>query len=55
MSPAAVALGVKALVRAARRADARGDVDERDQLLVEADEQVGVMIAAMPPDEPRGR
>jgi uncharacterized protein HemY len=48
VSAVAIALGVKALVRAARRAHERGDTAERDRLMDEADEQVGQMINAMP-------
>lgn len=52
VTAAPVAAGVKALVRAARRAHDRGDLVERDQLLDEADEQLGLMIEALP-DEAR--
>lgn len=50
MSATAYAIGVKALIRAARRAHERGDTEERDRLLDEADDQHVLMIQAMPPD-----
>lgn len=49
---AAIAAGVRALTAAARRANERGDSEELNRLLDEAEKQVDLMIAAMPPDLP---
>lgn len=53
MSSLPFAVAAQSLLRAARRADERGDTVERDTLLGEVDEQIGLMIEAMPFDQPR--
>lgn len=47
------ATAAKALLRAARRTHERGDTVERDQLLDEADTELGLMIDAMPVERRR--
>jgi uncharacterized protein HemY len=54
VSTAAIAAGVKAILAAARRAHERGDTDERDRLLDEADGQLGLMADSLPV-RPSGR
>lgn len=52
---AMLASAVRTLTGAARRAMERGDVDELNRLLDEAEAQVDMMITAMPPDPPIDR
>jgi uncharacterized protein HemY len=55
MTPAAYGQTAKALIRAARRAHERGDTVERDRLIDEADEQLALMVEAMPLELPQWR
>ena len=50
--PVSRAIAAKVLVRAALRALDRGDLDEFGRLYEEADEQLGLAIAAMPLEAP---
>ena len=52
MSAAAIAQAAKVILAAARRAHERGDRVEYERLMDDADEQIGLMVEAMPP-EPR--
>jgi hypothetical protein len=53
VSAAALAIGLKALVRAARRALDRCDREEYVRLMDEADEHCALMVEAMPQERRR--